>query len=188
VIRVKVVSASAIVRAGLESLLRSQEAMEVVSKEPDVVVMDQEGADDDILQELLSASSPPVVLLSGSPQPAWLRAGVRAILPRETSPAELAAAVQAAAAGLVALHPQALDDLLIAPPQTDGGALEPLTPRELGVLRMLAEGLGNKEIAWKLGLSEHTIKFHVASIMSKLNAASRTEAVTTGIRRGLIPL
>ena len=51
---------------------------------------------------------------------------------------------------------------------------------------MMAEGAANKNIAWKLGISEHTVKFHVASILGKLNAASRTEAVTTGIRKGLI--
>ncbi len=53
---------------------------------------------------------------------------------------------------------------------------------------MLAEGAGNKAIAWKLAISEHTVKFHVASIMSKLNATSRTEAVSIGIRKGLIML
>ena len=65
---------------------------------------------------------------------------------------------------------------------------EPLTPREVEVLRMLAEGDANKAIAWKLGISEHTVKFHVSSIMSKLGAASRTEAVATGIRQGLVML
>ena len=64
--------------------------------------------------------------------------------------------------------------------------LQTLTPREVQVLAMLAEGYGNKTIAWKLGISEHTAKFHVASILSKLNAGTRTEAVTLGIRRGLI--
>jgi DNA-binding NarL/FixJ family response regulator len=65
---------------------------------------------------------------------------------------------------------------------------EPLTPREIEVLRMLAEGDANKAIAWKLGISEHTVKFHVSSIMSKLGAASRTEAAATGIRQGLVLL
>jgi len=54
------------------------------------------------------------------------------------------------------------------------------------VLRMMADGAANKEIAWKLAISEHTVKFHVASVMGKLNASSRTEAVTRGLRRGLI--
>ncbi|HXF26085.1 MAG TPA: response regulator transcription factor, partial [Bryobacteraceae bacterium] len=65
---------------------------------------------------------------------------------------------------------------------------EPLTPREIEVLKMLAEGLSNKLIAVDLGISEHTVKFHVNSILGKLNAGSRTEAVTTGIRRGLVIL
>jgi len=56
------------------------------------------------------------------------------------------------------------------------------------VLRMMAEGAANKTIAWKLNISEHTAKFHVASILTKLNASTRTEAVTVGIRRGLILL
>jgi DNA-binding CsgD family transcriptional regulator len=63
-----------------------------------------------------------------------------------------------------------------------------LTPREIEVLGMLAEGLGNKTIARRLGISEHTVKFHVGSILAKLDASSRTEAVTLGARRGLIML
>ena len=64
--------------------------------------------------------------------------------------------------------------------------VEALTPRELQVLQLLAAGLGNKEIASRLEISEHTVKFHVAAIMGELGAASRTEAVTLGIRHGLI--
>jgi NarL family two-component system response regulator YdfI len=65
-------------------------------------------------------------------------------------------------------------------------ALDPLTPREREVLDMLAEGLSNKEIAWRMKISEHTVKFHVSSIFSKLRASTRTEAVMHGIRQGLI--
>jgi DNA-binding CsgD family transcriptional regulator len=63
-----------------------------------------------------------------------------------------------------------------------------LTPREIEVLGMLAEGLGNKSVARRLSISEHTVKFHVSSIFTKLNAKSRTEAVTLGARLGLIML
>src|SRR5438128_1516404 len=70
--------------------------------------------------------------------------------------------------------------------QPDVLLIEALTPREIEVLRLLAAGLGNKEIASRLAISEHTVKFHVSSIMGKLGAASRTEAVTLGIRHGLI--
>jgi len=64
----------------------------------------------------------------------------------------------------------------------------PLTARELAVLRLVAEGLGNKEIAARLDISAHTVKFHVASVLAKLGAQSRTEAVSTGLRTGLLPL
>jgi DNA-binding NarL/FixJ family response regulator len=67
-------------------------------------------------------------------------------------------------------------------------ALDDLTPRELEVLRMLAEGLGNREMASRLGISDHTVKFHISSILDKLGASSRTEAVTMGIRMGIILL
>jgi DNA-binding NarL/FixJ family response regulator len=68
-------------------------------------------------------------------------------------------------------------------PASDPG---PLTAREIEVLRMLADGAANKIIAWQLKISEHTVKFHVAQILAKLNAGTRTEAVTIGIRKGLI--
>jgi DNA-binding CsgD family transcriptional regulator len=63
---------------------------------------------------------------------------------------------------------------------------EELTPRETEVLRMLAEGLSNREIASILGISEHTVKFHITSIFGKLGTSTRTEAATEGIRRGLV--
>ena len=75
-----------------------------------------------------------------------------------------------------------------APLQTTNDGASALTPRELEVLRMMADGAANKIIAWKLGVSEHTAKFHVASILAKLGAASRTEAVTIGIRKGMVLL
>jgi NarL family two-component system response regulator YdfI len=67
-------------------------------------------------------------------------------------------------------------------------AIEPLTARERDVLQMLSQGLGNKEIAARLKISEHTVKFHVASILGKLGASTRTEAVSVALRRGLILL
>ena len=63
-----------------------------------------------------------------------------------------------------------------------------LTRRELSVLRLVAHGLGNKEIASELGISAHTVKYHLASLLAKLGVHSRTEAVTIGLRRGLVPL
>jgi DNA-binding NarL/FixJ family response regulator len=75
-----------------------------------------------------------------------------------------------------------------ATPRNIPPLVEALTPRELQVLRLIAEGMPNKEIADQLSISEHTVKFHVASVLGKLQAASRTEAVTQGIRRGLVPI
>jgi DNA-binding CsgD family transcriptional regulator len=63
-----------------------------------------------------------------------------------------------------------------------------LTRRELSVLRLVAHGLGNKEIASELGISSHTVKYHLASLLAKLGVHSRTEAVTIGLRKGLVPL
>ena len=104
----------------------------------------------------------------------------------------MAAALRAVAEGLVVLD-GALADLLLPPADDDpadpapgGEPLEPLTPREVEVLQLLSEGLSNKLIAGRLGVSEHTAKFHVAAILGKLHAGSRTEAVTIGVRRGLI--
>ncbi len=203
-IRVLLAAASGAIRAGLKSLLRSSPALEVAGsapdmeslaaaierEQPDVVLADLEFPEDGLPRELLGSTA--VVLLAAGPPGSWiaeaLRSGVRAVLPRDAAPAEMIAAIEAAAAGLVALHPADLQALLPAPHRTAVETGESLTPRELEVFAMLAEGAGNKAIAWKLGISEHTVKFHVASIMSKLNAGSRTEAVSIGIRRGLIML
>jgi DNA-binding NarL/FixJ family response regulator len=135
--------------------------------------------------------APAIVLLSGQPQPAWtreaLRLGVRAVLPRDASAGEILAAVDAAASGLALIDPRELEGLLAGAPAAAVAAEAPvLTPRELEVLRMMAEGAANKAIAFKLHISEHTAKFHVASILNKLNASTRAEAVAIGIRRGLI--
>ena len=150
-----------------------------------------------------SAAGVPVILLVENParrlaEP--LPAGVRAILPRNVTAAEIAGAIEAVAAGLYVLHPSDVDSIAALragepehasePLPEFGEPVEPLvealTAREIEVLQLLAEGLGNKEIASRLGISEHTAKFHVASILGKLGAATRTEAVTLGIRHGLV--
>jgi len=198
VIRLLIASPSAVVRAGLEALAASNPGWQVVGSLPDL--SGAEALQPDValaalpLEEIhLSTSSLPLVLLTSEAQPAWsleaLQRGVRAVLPRNVSEAQIAAAVEAAAAGFSVLDPRDLDALMSsAAPAVEPGETSPLTERELEVLRMLAEGAANKIIAWKLGISEHTVKFHVASILSKLGASSRTEAVTVGIRRGLVML
>jgi DNA-binding NarL/FixJ family response regulator len=137
-------------------------------------------------------SVPAVVLLSADPVAAWKaharRSGVRAVLREDVTAEELAAAVAAAKAGLVALHPDALESSVAARAAERGDRAPSLTPRELEVLEMLAEGLSNRVIAARLRISSQTVKFHVASILAKLDAGSRTEAVTFGVRQGLIAL
>jgi two-component system, NarL family, response regulator YdfI len=191
VTRIAIAAPSAVVRAGLEALLSAIPGLEVIGAEWRGAMP---GAD--VLVATLPIaelpSGPAVVLLTSEAQPVWtaeaLQAGVRALLPRDASADSIVAAIEAAANGLAVIDPRELEGLLGAPGMAEpadagGGAL---TPRELEVLRMLADGAANKEIAWKLGISEHTAKFHVASVMGKLNASSRTEAVTRGLRRGLI--
>lgn len=134
---------------------------------------------------------PPVVLLVDEPRVAWTvaarQAGVRAVLGREASGEELRAALGAATAGLIALHPDVFRAGIRAS-GADAGEDRALTPRERELLEMLAEGLSNRTIAHRLGISTNTVKFHVASILGKLGVGSRTEAVTLGVRRGLIAL
>jgi DNA-binding NarL/FixJ family response regulator len=114
------------------------------------------------------------------------------VVSRDATGAELRAAVAAAAQGLVVL-PAALvrglgrDELGLPPPGV-GALEEALTPRELEVLDLLSQGLANKAIAARLGISENTVKFHVAAVIGKLGASGRTDAVTRGLRRGLIRL
>ena len=115
----------------------------------------------------------------------------RAWLPTQVSPAELLAVVMAAAQDLTVLTPEQVHRYLTsrsARRDEEQVFVEALTPRELQVLKMLAAGLANKEIARDLGISDHTAKFHVAQILAKLNAGSRAEAVAIAIRRGLIPI
>jgi len=138
----------------------------------------------DWLLELLGRTS--VVLLTPEPDPGMFnrirRAGASALLQANASSEQIIQAIRSVAAGLTVI-----DSALDFEPE-DESAVDPLTPRESEVLQLLADGLGNKEIAVKLNISEHTIKFHIRSILGKLGAASRTEAVTRGLRSGLIEL
>ncbi len=138
----------------------------------------------------LTTTGVPVVVLVGRPElatTAW-RAGARGILPRTADTGELILALVTAAGGLIAVDPNLFPppgSLRSAPP---GEPTEAPTPRELEVLALIADGLSSKEIARQLGISEHTVKFHVNMVMSKLGARSRTEAVVIAARLGLIPI
>jgi DNA-binding NarL/FixJ family response regulator len=131
--------------------------------------------------------SPAVVALSDDPGRLWTptarRAGLRGALPLAPSAGELVGAVRAVHAGLHAIHPEAL-----AAPAASGAAAPgtPLTPREREILELMAEGARNRRIAARLAISRHTVKFHVASILAKLGARTRTEAVAVALRTGLL--
>jgi len=143
------------------------------------------------------------VALIDEPEAEWVRtalsSGINAIIAREAGPEELQLALQAADAGFVLLHPTSVHVLALGsavhePNEaiTNDDAAdefpEALTAREDQVLRLMSIGLGNKEIAARLAISDHTVKFHISSILGKLNVSSRTEAVSLGIRKGLIPI
>jgi NarL family two-component system response regulator YdfI len=133
-----------------------------------------------------------VIALAAEPHAIWTpetrRAGVRAALRSDVTSEELTAAITATSAGLVVLHPDIGTRSTATPSGSKEVGVTTLTPREIEILEMMAEGLSNRRIAGRLTISRHTVKFHVASILAKLAAGSRTEAVTTGVRLGLIAL
>jgi len=194
VIRVLVVANSAMARAGLADVVRGDArlvlagtatpgdlAARVRELDPDVVLAE---ADD----RAPAVANRPSVLLVDEPERAWEQERVRrdepprSILARDASSGEIAGALIASAAGLIALQPRALARAA----GLDGHS--PLTLRERDVLEHLARGSANRTIAEELHISEHTVKFHVASILAKLGAATRTEAVARGVQRGLVML
>ncbi len=184
---------------------------------PDVVLADLDGAEDAaVVESLVRAIGPErgiVVLVGEAPQGRGPRVGetprlitemVRdaeaaglafSALRRDAPVEEIVAAVMAVNGGLVALDRQLVTDLLarrerLPVPAAEAAITsgEPLTAREIEVLQLMAQGLPNKIIALRLHISEHTAKFHVSSILMKLGAASRTEAVTIAARQGLLIL
>ncbi len=198
-IRVRVIAASPALRAGLTSML---------SADPGISVRDQAHPAD--LEEGLppvgevdvmvvasavpgingtgdaAASLVPTLYLRDEPIDVRLFSGHAAawgVLPLDASAPELQAAVRALATGLLVASPPLVN--ATGEPMVAGG---PLTERETEVLALLSKGLANKQIAVTLGISEHTVKFHVSSIYSKLNATNRTQAVREGLRNGWIAL
>jgi two-component system, NarL family, response regulator YdfI len=170
---------------------------------PDVIVLDAADTDAESLAQILESVSDPavdiVVLSNGETvranRPDLMRTGVRAILFNQPTVEELEAVIRAIAAGFVVLDLNSFEaigrtDDSAVPAMTSNNevATASLTPREIDVLNALAEGLGNKQIAARLGISEHTVKTHLAAVFEKLEASNRTEAVMAGARLGLILL
>ena len=191
-------------RAGLAAVLDQQSGLTVVGQvfgddntllpldiyKPDVIVWDVSWETPNAVNSLglLPEDAPPVLALAvTSDQAAQARAaGAQALLSRDASPEALAAAAVALSHGLQVTDPALAGVSAVATPELGSASL--LTPREQDVLKLLAEGLPNKGVASRLEVSEHTVKFHVNSIMGKLNAQSRTEAVILATRLGLLPL
>jgi DNA-binding NarL/FixJ family response regulator len=138
----------------------------------------------DSLDEFVELGVPVVVLLpdDGFAAQIWA-AGAQGLLLRDSTLEHVLAALNAVSHGLVVLDPALARSSMLARPITSDSDL---TSRELEVLQLLAEGAANRAIAQRLDISEHTVKFHVNAIMSKLDAQSRTEAVVQGIKSGLI--
>jgi DNA-binding NarL/FixJ family response regulator len=202
-IRVAVLAAAEWVRAGLQAQLESQPDLRVVSLDAarsrpacDVLVVAEDrdlragGAQSGLAAAAgIGGAVPAVVCLSDDPgaaarlaaagPPAW------ALLGPGAGREQLAAAVRAVHRGLVVLRPPLAPGWFPSRPAGEGPRL---TPREREVLALLARGLGNKQIAWELSVSEHTVKYHVSSLYAKLGAGSRTEALRLGIERGLLSL
>jgi len=192
-------------RAGLAALLADVPGCEIVGQmssvsltadfppdlltPPDAIIWDMGWDPVEAVLDWPDMPAPVLALLSdGEQATAVWQSGVRGILLRDMDTDKLLAAAQAVASGLVVVEPQLAGTLLPLADSDDFAPDDPLTPRELEVLQRLAEGLTNKAIAQQLGISEHTIKFHVNAIMGKLHAQSRTEAVVRATRLGLILL
>ncbi len=206
-VRVLVVADNPFTRAGLVTLLGERDGIIIAGQSapeegllasaqvyrPDVIVWEIGAADAlnaECLADVKDIAPAVLALLSDDDQsPALSAAGVQGILGRSADAAAIAAAIAALAAGLV-VHSASVSALLTSARAGAApiAARETLTAREHEVLRLLAEGLANKQIALRLSISEHTVKFHVNAIMSKLGVQSRTEAVVRATRLGWIAL
>lgn len=190
-IRVLVNVASPALHAGLRALLSSDEAIRVVSdiaeeeSEADVIIAPASQASF-VFNGIDSPTSAATLFLSDGPvNVAELRRSARVwgVLPADASGDELTAAIHALSQGLIVGAPT-----LLFESGSESVSHGPLTDRESEVLGLLAKGLANKQIAVALGISEHTVKFHVSSIYTKLDVTNRTEAVREGLRGGWIAL
>ncbi len=184
------VLARGLARAGIESLLEGNVQLVMDPVEAEVLVAHVESGET-LPPRWIGEQMPPLIVLADQPRREWLFGDqpVRGLLPQSVQASELAAAVQAVQAGLTVVHPVSLRDAEGEDSTEIPVAVENLlTPREIEVLRRVAEGLPNKIIAHEMSISEHTVKFHVAQILSKLQAGSRTEAVTAGLRLGIVHL
>lgn len=214
--RVAVVAAAQNARARLESVIARSSALEltVAARSIDAIARDPRLASSEVLLLHGAAADfaahhldmlPPIPIVAIVAESAddgagarLLGIGFRGVLPHDATEEEIGAALDAAAAGLVVLPPEQVAEMIrsraatttparVLPPR-DGGRPPSLTAREQEILSMLAEGLPNKGIAARLGISDHTVKTHVEAVFEKLGASTRAEAVTRAVRLGLLLL
>lgn len=200
-IRVTIVSPNHAMRVGLREMLSSQPNIRVVGEAIRLADVNERETEVAVLASVSSVRGIEgrdfgIVFLTediGAIRPT-LTSGIRAwgVLSAEAGADELAAGIAAVAEGLWVGAPGLVEGLMRLPKSGEGlgeeSLSEPLTAREKEVLQHMAEGLANKQIALALGISEHTVKFHLSALYAKLGAASRTEAVKRGIELGLISL
>jgi DNA-binding NarL/FixJ family response regulator len=208
-VAIAIVSADPILRRGLTQLLREEPTVTLVTVADDVAgvlpLIDQKQLDA-ILADAPSRKKLAdwrgkvalIVLLDVADDAETsldvLDAGARAILPRSAGREEIVVAIKAVTSGLAVLPHELIpillgeDSLADESVNENNGSHARLTPRELEVLAAMADGASNKAIARRLGISFHTAKFHVAAILTKLNAEGRTEAVTRAAQLGLVML
>lgn len=211
-LRVLVVASSPLARAGLTALLDDAAGIEIVGQSagdaelpdaldvyrPDILIWDMGYEPMQQLERLADVGSALVLALIADAAtaleaaPALMGAGARGLLLQDADADTLAAALVALGQGLVVIVPEIAASLRTEPgfnaDTMPDMLIDSLTPRELEVINLIAEGLPNKTIAGRLGISEHTVKFHVNAILTKLGAQSRTEAVVRATRMGLIAL
>jgi NarL family two-component system response regulator LiaR len=211
-IKILVVDDQIIVRKGIRALLATESQLQVIGEaedgeeaiekyetmKPDVIVMDLVMPNIDGIEAIrrITAKNPKariLVLTSFATDekvfPA-IKAGALGYLLKDSSPDELVQAIRQVHRGESSLHPTIARKLLqeLSRPSQQPPTSEPLTEREVGVLRLIARGLSNQDIAGELIISEATVRTHVSNILSKLHLASRTQAALYALREGLASL
>jgi DNA-binding NarL/FixJ family response regulator len=194
-IKVTLLTEDPLMRAGLSSLLAQLGSIHVVERDAAEVALWDAGIDTEKtltrLNELRALPMPAVAVVADQAHVApALAAGARGVVLRDQVGPGIHAALAAVRSGLTVMDASLAEALVPAQPRatSNGKGRGDLTEREKQVVQLLSEGLSNKLIADRLGISDHTAKFHVNGVMMKLGASTRTEAVVEAMRRGLIRL
>jgi DNA-binding NarL/FixJ family response regulator len=194
-IKVTLLTEDPLMRAGLSSLLAQLGSIHVVERDAAEVALWDAGIDADKtltrLNELRALPMPAVAVVADQSHVApALAAGARGVVLRDQVGPGIHAALAAVRSGLTVMDAALAEALVPAQPRatSNGKGRGDLTEREKQVVQLLSEGLSNKLLADRLGISDHTAKFHVNGVMMKLGASTRTEAVVEAMRRGMIRL